>query len=500
VATITNHEKKKGRSWRLRFYVDRRRQSIWLGDMSKRSAEEVRRNVEYLVLAHDTQTPVSPEVSAWEKSITGPLKDLLVRLGVCRSAGHLVNKPEGKLLGNYLRNYQASRTDIGTSSQANYRSTARLLIEFFGDKYPIMDIRPADATRFRRWLIARPVRWDADGNVTQTMASSTISKYIKRTKTMFAEAVREGIIAESPFADQKGGVEANPDRFHFVSPADTERVLAACPDISWQVVFSLARYAGMRCPSEVTSLKWEDVDFDAGRMRIRSPKTGLRDCPIFKELFPILMEARAQADDTEVYCVGRYGGKNRNLATTLQKIIKKAGVTPWPKTFVNLRSTRRTELQELYPSHVIDRWLGHTTKTAQRHYLQVTDEHWLAASQVLEKSSPKTSPAPARQDSPTGDKSPVEEGLNPENTGNLVFTNCSMATELPPLGLLSTGEKAVNYGVVRELTEKVAPKVAPQGSDCVRQIVELYRSLPSKDQTTCLRTIESLRRWNGTRQ
>jgi hypothetical protein len=28
---------------------------------------------------------------------------------------------------------------------------------------------------------------------------------------------------------------------------------------------------------------------------------------------------------------------------------------------------------------VIDAWLGHSTRVAERHYLQVTDDHWAAA-------------------------------------------------------------------------------------------------------------------------
>ena len=53
---------------------------------------------------------------------------------------------------------------------------------------------------------------------------------------------------------------------------------------------------------------------------------------------------------------------------------------PWPKLFVNLRSTRRTELQEVFPDHVVNKWLGHSRKVAEKHYLQVTDEHWGKAS------------------------------------------------------------------------------------------------------------------------
>ncbi len=70
-----------------------------------------------------------------------------------------------------------------------------------------------------------------------------------------------------------------------------------------------------------------------------------------------------------------------NLRTQLNRIIRRAGLKPWPKLFQNLRSTRETELAEKYPLHVVCEWMGNTQPVAAKHYLQVTDEHFeLAAS------------------------------------------------------------------------------------------------------------------------
>jgi hypothetical protein len=92
-----------------------------------------------------------------------------------------------------------------------------------------------------------------------------------------------------------------------------------------------------------------------------------------------LHEADYVAAEGAIYCVGRYRDSEANLRTQLGRIIERAGVVPWPKPFVNLRSTRRTELQELFPDHVINSWLGHSGAVAAKHYLQVTDEHWQRA-------------------------------------------------------------------------------------------------------------------------
>ena len=42
----------------------------------------------------------------------------------------------------------------------------------------------------------------------------------------------------------------------------------------------------------------------------------------------------------------------------------------------NLRSSRETELVEQFPAHLVAYWMNHSTRIAQKHYLQVTDEHY----------------------------------------------------------------------------------------------------------------------------
>ena len=54
-------------------------------------------------------------------------------------------------------------------------------------------------------------------------------------------------------------------------------------------------------------------------------------------------------------------------------------MTPWPKLFQNLRSSRETELAETLPLHVVCSWLGNTALVAAKHYLPVTDDHFAQA-------------------------------------------------------------------------------------------------------------------------
>jgi integrase len=49
-------------------------------------------------------------------------------------------------------------------------------------------------------------------------------------------------------------------------------VIDACPDWEWRLLVALARFGGFRVPSEATRLRWQDIDWDRERIKIRSPK------------------------------------------------------------------------------------------------------------------------------------------------------------------------------------------------------------------------------------
>ena len=51
--------------------------------------------------------------------------------------------------------------------------------------------------------------------------------------------------------------------------------------------------------------------------------------------------------------------------------------------YINQRLMRRTELQEKFPSHVVDEWMGHSTATVEKHYLQVIQDPGLAEAALL---------------------------------------------------------------------------------------------------------------------
>src|SRR5205085_714888 len=82
-----------------------------------------------------------------------------------------------------------------------------------------------------------------------------------------------------------------------------------------------------------------------------------------------------------VHVITRWRDTEKNLRTGLLRILRRAGVKPWPRLYQNLRASRETELAERFPIHVVAEWLGNSPKTALAHYTQVTEDHYRQALQ-----------------------------------------------------------------------------------------------------------------------
>jgi hypothetical protein len=144
-----------------------------------------------------------------------------------------------------------------------------------------------------------------------------------------------------------------------------------------------------------------------------------RTIPLFPELRRYLEEAW---DPEAVYVITRYRDTNNNLRTPFERIVYKAGLTPWPKLFQNLRATRETELAEQFPMHVVCEWIGNSQAVAAKHYLQVTDEHFADATSKPTETLHK----PLQTVADTTGQAPTEKTVVLTNLGNNdTFSTCT---------------------------------------------------------------------------
>ncbi len=358
---------------RIQFVApDGRRPTVRLGKVSRRFAEGVKYRVEQILSAQLTGQPVDADTSRWVASLDERLHGRLAAVGLCQSR----DKRGAETLGHFLDAYIDRRSDsVKSATLTVWGHTRRNLVEFFGPSRLLDSITEGDAEEWRESLLKAG------------LAPSTVRKRCGFAKQFFAFAVRKKLIPANPFASLKSAATGNPDRFYFVTRDEAQAVLDACPDAEWRLLFALSRYGGLRCPSEHLTLRWGDVDWEKGRITVTSPKTahhegkGTRVIPLYPELRPYLEAVWEGAPEGTVHVITRYRNTNANLRTQLLRIIRRAGLEPWPKLFQNLRSTRQTELEETFPSHVVCKWMGNSQSVARKHYLQVTDEHFQKAAQ-----------------------------------------------------------------------------------------------------------------------
>ena len=348
---------------------DGRRKTIRLGKCSKRDADSIKYRVENLLSAHIQGRESARDDANWLNSIGINLRVKLENAGLIDKA----KQAEYFSLAEWVRKYIESRTDVKPNTLQNMKQAESDFLNFLDGEKTLKNFTPGDAEDFRRHLLGKG------------LAEATVRRRCKRVKQFMAAAVKKRLLIENPFDDIPTSDRVNKARQHFISKDDIYRVIDACPDAQWRLIFALARFGGLRMPSELLPLRWEDVNWSENKILIHSPKTEHIDgketrlMPLFPELQPYLQESFELAKPGQKYLITRYRKKGVNLGTQAHRIIKQAGLKPWPKTFQNLRASRETELVENFPVHVVTDWLGNSPDIAKRHYLQTTEEHFLRA-------------------------------------------------------------------------------------------------------------------------
>jgi integrase len=342
-----------------------KRHPIRLGRVAARVAGAVLDHVEALEAAKRTDTQLPGRTLSWLEGIDDVLHARLAKSGLV-SARQYKAMP----LGVYFKTYIDRRTDLKAGTRrvlGNVKDTATALL---GADRDMRAVTVGDVEDYHRALITKYAR-------------ATAAMHIKKMRQVWSDAIKRKLLTENPFKAVKAGSMANKSREVYVPAADVDKVIDYCTDHEWKLIFALARYGGLRVPSEIKALRWADIHFDSQRMIVRSPKTEhhqgheSREIPIFPELEPLLTAAFIREDRHDVYVIKSKRGSN--LATTGRKLIERAGVKTWGKLWNNLRSSRETDLAARFPIHVVCAWIGNSVSVAMKHYLQVTDDHFADA-------------------------------------------------------------------------------------------------------------------------
>jgi integrase len=321
--------------------------------------------------------PLDRQTADWLMTIDDKLRKRLAATG-------LIAAPQRSRLGDFLDKFILNRADVKPATLEIWKQPARNLKEFFNSEKPLRAITPGDAEQFKQWLSVRT------GPSGEKLAPATQAKRLAFARTFFHTARKHKLIEENPFADVKIPSADVSKRQAYVTRENAIKMIEKATP-TWRTIIALCRFGGLRCPSEVLSLRLDAIDWDRNRIKVASPKTdrydgkGSREIPLFVELKPYLLEAAELAEEGQEYVVGGdyrekadspKGWRSVNLRKPLMALIARAGIKTWPRLFHNLRASCETDLMEEYPIQVVAKWMGHDPKVTLKHYAQTTDEHF----------------------------------------------------------------------------------------------------------------------------
>jgi hypothetical protein len=220
---------------------DESRKTIRLGKCDRKSAEAIARHVEALLAAKIGGQPVPRGTAAWLANIGTALRDKLAAVG-------LVERLQRLTVGEFLANWLEGKKTIGhkpTSLRA-WGQTVAALVEQFGGR-PLASLARADGEAFRSTMQRRELR------------ATTIHKRLGHARQMLEDAVRLGRVGANPWKHVRQRSGDPSERRAYVHVPDAERVIEHCPSVLWKLLVALARFGGLRVPSEAFSLTWGDA-------------------------------------------------------------------------------------------------------------------------------------------------------------------------------------------------------------------------------------------------
>ena len=359
---------------RLQFKsLDGKRRTIRLGKITQKVSDRVLFHIEEIIAARTTNVPLSAPTAQWVTTLSDVMRERLAATGLVKSRVYVQ-------LGAWLDYFVKIRKDVKPATKTNWGHTVRNLKEFFGEDKDPREINYTEAEHFKQYLIGLKLK------------SATVSKRLQNAKMFFRRMTKEKIIAENPFDDVKYYYANDKKKNTIIDRLLYNRIMEAMPDTQWRVIIALTRIGALRCPSEVLSLRWCDIDWLDGWMNVRSPKNEhhpgkeARQVPLFAELREVLTEAFELAPKGAKYVIwkselrsgiqGPRGWQNGNLRGRFNNFLQVSGIPQINKPFQSMRSSRENEMVEEYPLKCVVDWVGHDIKVAAKHYLDSSSEEY----------------------------------------------------------------------------------------------------------------------------
>ncbi len=280
--------------------------------------------------------------------------------------------PAPLTLASFVERFIHEHVDVYLKPETarHYKSSLRNhILPALGSK-PLAEITTSDIERLHRSLQHK--------RSTANYARTVLSVVFAKAELWDVTTGRNPAERASRFEEH--GVE------RFLSPDERRRLeavlaqAAACkpcqpgyiqPDAIWAV--RLLALTGMR-HSEICDLKWDQVDWNRGILRLPDSKTGKRDIVVSDQVIDLLREiavAKRHPRRGRVVC-SRTGDKLHSLGRTWRRLRELAGL-PDLRIHDLRHSVASDAIMQGVPLEVVGKMLGHRNyKTTQR-YAHIAD-------------------------------------------------------------------------------------------------------------------------------
>ncbi len=254
-------------------------------------------------------------------------------------------------------------------------------------RYMLADITPAMIVDCRDKLLNEPQKKKGEEKG-HMLSNATVIRYLASLSVCFTYAARDlGWIDSNPIQSVTKP-RASRGRVRFLTPEEREKLLAKCkasPSKALYPVVVIALATGARL-SEITGLRWKDIDFQRKIMRLEETKNGdRRAVPLATPAMQLLQELqKVRRIDTDLVFPREDGKAPIDLRKTFARTAAKAGLDEKFR-FHDLRHTAASYLAMSGASLIeIATILGHKTMAMVKRYSHLTDQHTAA---VLERAS-----------------------------------------------------------------------------------------------------------------
>ncbi len=341
---------------------------------------------------------------------------------------NLVQRQRPVMFKDIVRDYKAYAEANKRSWKDDRPRLARLLKAF--RRKLARDITAQDIEAFKTSLAttARGGRRGGDPEERgDPLKVATVNHHLKLLKAIFNRAIKTGKLTYNPVRAVRLFKENNA-RVRCLTPEEEARLFAHLPE-SVKPLVTVALHTGMR-KGELLNLRWDDVDFYTGTLRVREAKSGegrsvvmnsvvraasqaVRREQIQKAREQVLRQGSGQAGreilSPFVFCSHK-GRFLHNLAKAWYPALEAARIEDF--RFHDLRHTFASRLaMDGVDLYTVQRAGGWKTAVMVQRYAHLSPDHMRAAVKRLARRESATQSATRGRSKNPGDGVSAEEGM-----------------------------------------------------------------------------------------